>query len=144
MTNVLRGKAAQVDLVLEEGALFDPVFHNLADDAIDQDGEHEPFEEYSVAYLTIMTDRDGTELLTLGPSEEGGFDGSCELDAEAGLIVCSLPPEASIGLALQAPRYAGWYNLVIYPGGDPEQAVRYAEGKLILSRRASQHPPEAS
>lgn len=143
MPPLLKGKAAQVNLVLEEGTLWDPTFHNLAEGAVDQDGEHVPFEEYSVAYLTIATDQDGVVLLTLGPDGEG-FDGTCEVDADEGLIVCALPPTSSIDLNLEPPRYAGWYNLVIYPGGDPDRATRFAEGVLILSRRGSVYPPEIS
>lgn len=142
MSPVLNGKAAKVDLVLEEGAVFDPTFHNLADGAVDEGGEHEPFDEYSIAYLTITTERGGTVLLTLGPEDEAG-DGICEVDADAGIITCSLPAEASIGLDLGSRRN-GYYNLVLYPGGDETQAVRYAEGDLIFSRRATDRPAEVS
>lgn len=143
MAPLLKGKAAQVGLVLEEGTLFDPVFHNLADGAVDQDGEHEPFPADSIAYFTAMTARDGDVLFEMGPAADA-LDGTCELDAAGGLIACELPPEKSIGLDLGAPRYEGFYNLVIYPGGDEEQAIRYAEGPLLYSRRATLRPAEAS
>lgn len=144
MSPVLQGKAAKVDLVLEEGALFDPTFHNLADGAFDQDGEHVPFEEYSIAYLTIAAERGGPVLLALGPADES-LDGVCEVDADAGVITCALPPEKSIGLGGDlGSRRTGYYNLVLYPGGDDTQAIRYAEGQLILSPRASDRPEEVS
>lgn len=138
---LLRGKAAKVNLTLEEGTIFDPVFHNLADGAADENGEHEAFEEYSVAYFTAMTAQNGDTLFQLGP-EEDALDGTCILDADGGTIECSLPPVKSIGLVL--PGRSGWYNLVIYPGGDDTRAVRYAEGELIYSRRAIERPEEES
>lgn len=144
MSPILQGRAVKVDLVLEEGSVFEPVFHNLVDGAADENGEHEPFEEYSVAFFTAMTERDGDVLFSLGPTEEGAFDGECELDADGGTISPVLAATKSIGLPLAAPRYTGWFNVVVYPGGDPDRAYRYAEGQLIYSRRGSDHPAEES
>lgn len=141
MQPILRGRAVKLDLVLEEGSVFEPVFHNLVDGARDKDGEHEPFEEYSVAYFTIEDDQGGNVLLQLGPEEEA-LDGTCVLDADAGIIEIHLAAPKSIGLAITGRN--GWFNLVIYPGGDPDRAYRYAEGDLLYSRRGSDHPPEES
>jgi hypothetical protein len=139
---ILRGKAAQVDLTLEEGTLFDPVFHNLVDGAVDQDGDHEAFPADSVAYFTAMTEQNGETLFELGPYPDD-TDGTCELDAAGGIIECVLPPTASIAMPVGEPvsaTFTGWYNLVIYPGGDETQAIRYAEGKLVITRRSINRP----
>lgn len=140
---LLKGNAGSLDLVLEEGTLWDPVFLHLADDAVDEDGDAEPFEEGTLAYLTIRDEIDGTVLLELGPAADA-LDGTTEVTEETGSIACSVAPLDTIGLAFPSDGSPGVWEMLIMPAGDETRAYRLLEGTVTYDQRASVRPEVGS
>lgn len=138
MSPLLPGLAGALDLTMEEGARWQPAFLHLVNDAVDQDGEPEPFPSGTTAYLTIRYQIGSDALVELGPS---GLDGTIVVTAAAGLIECDLAPEFTLDLPLPADVLGGRYDLVIYPEGDEAQAYRLLEGRILYRRRVTARPP---
>ena len=140
---LLKGTAGALDLVLEEGAIFNPTFLHLEDDATDENGTPEAFDAGTLAYLTVRDEIGGTVLFQLGPSADA-LDGTTEVTAATGTIACSLAPLDTIGLVFPSDGSPGVWDLVIFPGGDETLAYRLLEGTVTYSKRVSVRPEVGS
>ena len=140
---LLEGLAGVLDMVMEEGTLWEDTLLHLDDDAVDETGDPEPFEAGTTGYLTIRDEIGGTVLAELGPADDE-LDGTIAITPETGAIVYSLPALFTVGLAFPADGSPGVYELVIFPAGDETRAYRLLHGVLIYDKRASVRPEVGS
>lgn len=132
---ILPGLAGTVDLTLEEGGVWPPVFRLLPDDP--EDDTPVPFATGTTAYLTVRDRVGGNLLVRLGPVGDD-LDGTVIIDEEGGVITCRLAPSASVGLPLPVDMPGGAWDLFILPAGDPEQAYPLLRGRIIYRRRVTE------
>lgn len=138
MSPLLSGDAGQLDVVIEEGSLWDPIFHQLVEGGTEVTDEHVPFDEGTTAYAAFRYSHDGEVLIQLGPAADN-LDGTLTVDDDGGTISASLPPLESIGV--EFPRLArGVWDLVVYHGGEATRAKRFLEGAATYRRRSTPRP----
>lgn len=140
---LLNGTAGVLDMVMEEGTLWEDTLLHLVDEAVDETGDPEPFEAGTLAYITIRDEIGGTVLAQLGPDVDE-LDGTTEVTPETGAIAYSLPALFTVGLAFPADGSPGVVELVIFPAGDELRVYRLTEGTLIYNKRASVRPEVGS
>ena len=125
----LKGTAARVDLVMEEGTKWGPTFYFVADD----EETVVPLEEGTTAYLYVRNALgDADALLVLGPGS------GLTVSAAEGIVAVSVDAPDTIGIEFAAE--FGVWEMVLLPGGRSADAFRPFEGVLRYSRRLAAVP----
>jgi len=114
-------RAVRYDLVIEKGAKLSRIFRYL-------DSELEPIDlSDHVARFTIRAPGvDGTMVL----DEQSDASSTSWLDIDGPLGEISVDLSALLTVEELEDGCRGWYTLKVWPAGEPENAIRLAEGSV--------------
>lgn len=130
-----------MSIVLEEGARFNPTLYQRGPDSESQDDTPVVFPSGTKAYVTFADYPGGPVLRSIGP-EADELDGVTVVDDDDGSVSIDLKATKTIGLEFSRAR--GWWEVVVLPAGEEDDAYRWIEGEVTYSRRGGSVPAAAS